>query len=141
MIKACILCGALGHLSNECPWEQAFEKKHHLSVLIALSVVASFISILVAIWTLMLLHDVRMTPIQQGWAALWIFTSLSFGSSFATLIYRQKFWRKWLAMWKHRKINPDICVCGSVMKTGGGSCKYGGCLSVKQQAIRREIGA
>lgn len=141
MIKACILCGALGHLSEECPWEQAFEKKHHLSVLIALSVVASVISILVALWTIMLLHDVQMTPIQQGWAALWIFTSLSFGSSFATVIYRQKFWRRWIAMWKYRKIDSTLCVCGSTVNNGGNTCNFGGCVSVKQQAIRREIGA
>ena len=141
MIKACILCGAIGHLSDECPWEQSFEKKHHLSVLIALSVLISIISILVALWTIMILHDVQMTLIQQGWAALWIFTSLSFGSSFATLIYRQKFWRKWFAMWKYRKVDSTLCVCESKINSGGDMCKFGGCISAKQRAITRETRA
>jgi hypothetical protein len=136
-MQACILCGALGHNSEACPWEEAFEKPLHIPVLIVLSLIASIISILSAIATIILIHDVQMTSWQIAWTVFWMFSALTVGSSFATIVYKQKFWRLWIALWKYRNIDPDICECGSKISSRGPACAFTKCLSVKEKLIRR----
>lgn len=138
-MKACILCGAMGHTAEECPWEQA-QSEGRLKGLFLVSLLTALACIVCAVLAIIYIHGVHMSFVQACWAVVEVFAAVSGASLASTTIYKAKFWRRWLARWRYRKIDPDLCCCGSQMGQGGSICHHGGCRSAKEYAITRELG-
>lgn len=139
VVKACILCGAMGHTSDECPWADA-QQDGRVGILFVFSLLTALVSIVLAVLAIIYVHGVPMTPVQALFAVLEVFLAVSGASLASTALYKAKFWRRWLALWRYRKIDPDLCCCGSQMGQGGSICHHGGCRSAKEYAITRELG-
>ena len=154
-MKICILCGGVGHDQSECPWVEAQQERSvaplfAISAVVALTCIASAVGLAVwlhgvnhiasavglAVW----LHGVNLSWAQAAWLVLEVFLAVSGSTAASTALYKAKFWRRWLAQWRYRKIDPDLCCCGSQMGQGGSICHHGGCRSAKEYAITRELG-
>jgi hypothetical protein len=46
----------------------------------------------------------------------------------------------WIAKWKYRHVDPNLCCCGDMMGKGGSICHHGGCRSMKEYCITTETG-
>lgn len=137
-MKICILCGGLGHDQQECPWEnkgQGYSNTQMLIIGAAVALASIGLTLLVAIY----LHGVSLSVSQFLWVLAEMFISVSSGTALSTKIYKAKFWRKILARWKYRKIDPKLCCCGSIIGEGGSLCHHGGCRSAKEYAISSEL--
>ena len=137
-MKICILCGGVGHDQSECPWVEA-QQERSVAPLFAISAVVALTCIASAVGLAVWLHGVNLSWAQAAWLVLEVFLAVSGSTAASTALYKAKFWRRWLALWRHRKIDPDLCCCGSRMGQGGSICHHGGCRSAKEYAITREV--
>lgn len=136
-MKICILCGGVGHNQSECPWLEA-QKKYSVAPLFFISIIVALSSIASAIALSMWLHGVGLSLVQAMWLLLEVFLAVSGSTVASTSIYKAKFWRRWLAFWRYRKIDPNLCCCGSQMGCGGSICYHGGCRNAKEYAIKSD---
>lgn len=161
MSKSCTLCGGVGHSVSECPWTKRFQvndgplpdpvtvvtdaplrAQSKLSSLVE-SLANTFLGLLIAMGATAVICWAHGIP--MSWSNNFIITSwmtlLSVARGYVLRrMWNAEFWKSWLARWRHRKIDPDLCCCGSRMGQGGSICHHGGCRSAKEYAITRELG-
>lgn len=57
-------------------------------------------------------------------------------------VFNSEFWLCWRRKWlefKYRHHDGDVCCCGSQMGQGGSICHHGGCRSMKDYVIEKEL--
>lgn len=116
---------------------------------LAEAVVNTVVGLAIAMWAtaaICWLHDIPMTWTNNFIITSWM-TAISVGRSYLIRrAWNAEFWnvlkrkpKEWRARWRHRKIDPDLCCCGSQMGQGGSICHHGGCRSAREYAINCEV--
>ena len=106
--------------------------------------------LLIAMWAtaaICWLHNIPMSWTNNFIITSWM-TAISVARSYALRrAWNAEFWKGWKTKWrkaklswKYRRVDPDLCCCGSQMGQGGSICHHGGCRSAKEYAITRELG-
>ena len=84
-------------------------------------------------------YGVHMSNETAAWFVFW-FTIASVARSYIIRrLWNAEFWKTWIARWRYRKIDPDLCCCGSQIGEGGSICGHGGCRSAKEYAVSCEV--
>lgn len=84
-------------------------------------------------------YDIPITYEQSGILVFW-FTIISLVRTYVIRrAWNSRFWRVWLVRWRYRNTDPDVCCCGSNIGEGGELCYHGGCRSMKEYAITKEL--
>lgn len=146
---ACTFCGSLDHTAPNCPWHEAPLRTQSKAASLAEAVVNTVVGLLIAMWAtaaICWLHGIPMSWTNNFIITSWM-TGLSVARGYALRrAWNAEFWKagkiRWRRMrlsWKYRKIDPDLCCCGSQMGRGGSICHHGGCRSAREHAIDREV--
>lgn len=155
--KVCTLCGADSHSRHSCPWahtltdpglrlpatapSQEQNGQSRLSSFME-AMFSTLIGLIIAMGATFLIcwaYTIPMTWTNNFTLAFWM-TVVSIARQYVIRrMWNSEFWKVWVARWKYRKICPELCCCGTQMGQGGSICGHGGCRSVKEYAITRDV--
>ena len=146
----CTFCGSLEHTAPHCPWNETPLRVQSRAASLAEAVVNTVAGLLIAMWAtaaICWLHNIPMSWTNNFIITSWM-TAISVARSYALRrAWNAEFWKGWKTKWrkaklswKYRRVDPDLCCCGSQMGQGGSICHHGGCRSAKEYAITRELG-
>lgn len=146
---ACTFCESLDHTAPNCPWHEAPLRTQSKKASLTEAVVNTVVGLLIAMWAtaaICWLHRIPMSWTNNFIITSWM-TGLSVARGYALRrAWNAEFWKagkmRWRRMrlgWKYRKVDPDLCCCGSHIGQGGSICSHGGCRSAKEYAIASEL--
>lgn len=80
-------------------------------------------------------YNIPMTWSNNFILTFWMTVISVIRSYYVRRLWNSRFWAPWVARWKARHIDPDLCCCGCNMGKGGDICFHGGCKSAKKHFI------
>lgn len=154
--QVCTMCGATGHSAPACPWARTLtdpglarvqpapaqpKGQSKLSSLTE-ALFSTLVGLLIAMgatFTICWVYDIPMTWTNNFIITFWM-TVVSIARQYVIRrMWNAEFWKGWVARWKYRKIDPELCCCGTNMGEGGSVCGHGGCRSAKEYAITQAV--